>query len=244
MIRQTLAPYEVKSFAHDNLKGKYRTRYNTGNFLKFLSDPNQNLRKYDYEIIKDDTNTIIIVRNLIEQCPIVIKRYNKKNTWHALRRAIRRSRAENCWIYAIVLENLGVAVAPPVAFIQEYLVAGLKGQSWYLSEFVDGLSCLDQLQASSDANMGVGAMEQIIDTLQLLWNHHITHGDTKGNNILLGNDRVTLLDLDSVKMNKVKFVAKHRIRKDKERFLRNWKDPALYELAQQRLGNAGSDKLY
>ena len=42
----------------------------------------------------------------------------------------------------MALENLGVAVAPPVAFIQEYLGTGLKGRSWYLSEFVDGPSCL------------------------------------------------------------------------------------------------------
>ena len=140
----------------------------------------------------------------------------------------------------MTLDNLGVAVAPPVAFIQEYLGAGLKGRSWYLSEFVDGPSCLDHLPAIHDKATHEQVMEQIIDTLKLLWKQRITHGDLKGSNILLAQNRIVVLDLDSVKKNKVKFVANHRIRRDVARFRRNWQNyPALAELARKKLGNAG-----
>ena len=243
MIRAAHTSYEVESFMGEKLRGQFRTCYCSGKkLLGFLENPDQDLKKYGgtLPIKSDQTTTVSIVPNLVEDCPIVIKRYNTKNAWHALRRTVRRSRAENCWMHAIALENLGVAVAPPVAFIQEYLGTGLKGRSWYLSEFVDGPSCLDHLPTIDDKTAQERAMEQIIDTLKLLWKHRITHGDLKGSNILLAQDQVVVLDLDSVKKNKVKFVANHRIRRDVARFRRNWQDyPALAELARKKLSGAG-----
>lgn len=243
MIQTAHASYEVESFVHEKLRGQFRTDYCSEKKLRgFLEDPEQDLKKYGGgPPIKDDkTTTVSIVPNLIKDCPIVIKRYNTKNPWHALRRTVRRSRAKNCWVQAMALENLGVAVAPPVAFIQEFLGAGLKGRSWYLSEFVDGPSCLDHLPTIDDKTVHEQVMEQIIDTLKLLWKQRITHGDLKGSNILLAQDRIVVLDLDSVKTNRVKFVANHRIRKDMMRFSRNWQDyPALAELARDKLSNAG-----
>ena len=242
MIRAAHTSDEVESFALENFRIQCRTCYQSPRLRDFLEDPDQDLKKYggDPPIKDDKTTTVKVVPNLVEDCPIVIKRYNTKSAWHAVRRTVGRSRAENCWMRAMALENLGVAIAPPVAFIQEYLGAGLKGRSWYLSEFVDGRSCLYHLPTIDDETAHEQVMEQIIDTLQLLWKHRITHGDLKGSNILLAQDRVVVLDLDSVKKNKVKFVANRRIRKDVARFRRNWQDyPALAELARKKLGGAG-----
>jgi len=178
---------KVESFAHEKLKGQYRTRYQSPTLRDFLEDPDQDLKKFGGSRIKGDettTTTVDLVADLVEECPIYIKRYNKKNAWHALRRTVSKSRAENCWMHAITLENLGIAVAPPVAFIQEYLGTGLKGGSWYLSEFVAGPSCLNHLPTIDDEAVQVQRLEQIIDALKKLWGRHITHGDLKGSNIL------------------------------------------------------------
>ena len=102
-------------------------------------------------------------------------------------------------MHAITLENLGIAVAPPVAFIQEYLGTGLKGGSWYLSEFVVGPSCLAYLPTIDDETVQVQRLEHIIDTLKKIWTRHITHGDLKGDNILLPQDQAVLIDLDAMK---------------------------------------------
>ena len=240
MIRTAHTSYEVESFVHEKLRGQFRSRYHSVKFRELLANPEQYLIENECVVLKPAGRTTAVFRTLIEKRWIVIKRYNTKNSWHALRRTVRRSRAENCWMHAMVLENLGIVVAPPVAFIQEYLGAGLKGRSWYLSEFVDGPSCLFYLPTIDDETAHEQAMEQIIDTLQLLWKHRITHGDLKGSNILLAQDRVVVLDLDSMKKSKVKFVANRRIRKDVARFRRNWQNyPALAELARKKLGGAG-----
>ena len=236
---------KVESFAHEKLKGQYRTRYQSPKLRDFLENPDQDLKKFGGgSPIKDDqTTTVTLVANLVEECPIYIKRYNKKNAWHALRRSVRKSRAENCWMHAITLENLGIAVAPPVAFIQEYLGTGLKGRSWYLSESVDGENCLNHLPTINDETVQAQILEQIIDTLKKIWDHHITHGDLKGDNILLLQDQVVLLDLDAMKQHEDEEAARRHVDKDKERFLLNWeKDkhhPGLYELTRRKLSEAG-----
>ena len=235
---------KVESFAYEKLKGQYRTRYQSPKLRDFLEHPDQDLKKFGSSRIKgDETTTVDLVSDLVEECPIYIKRYNTKNAWHALRRTVRRSRAENCWMHAITLENLGIAIAPPVAFIQEYLGTGLKGGSWYLSELVVGPSCLDHLPTIDDETVQAQRLEQIIDTLKKIWSRHITHGDLKGDNILLLQDQVVLLDLDAMKQHEDEEAARRHIGKDVERFLLNWKKdrphPALYELTRRKLSEAG-----
>ena len=237
---------KVESFAHEKLKGQYRTRYQSPTLRDFLEDPDQDLKKFGGSRIKGDettTTTVDLVSDLVEECPIYIKRYNTKNAWHALRRTVRRSRAENCWMHAITLENLGIAVAPPVAFIQEYLGTGLKGRSWYLSKSVDGKNCLERLLTIDDETVQAQILEQIIDTLKKIWARHITHGDLKGDNILLPQDQAVLLDLDAMKQHEDEEAARRHIDKDKERFLLNWEEdkhhPGLYELTRRKLSETG-----
>lgn len=243
MIRTRHKSYDAEPFTHGKLKGQYRTYYRSESKLRdFLENPYQDSRKLDYDRqLKDDQTTTVVVRNLIEKCPVVIKQYNTKNSWHAFRRTIRQSRAENCWISAEKLQNLGITIAPPVAFIQEYLGAGLKGRSWYLSEFVDSLSRLDHLPTINNETKRQCVMQKIVEMMAILRDHHISHGDMKATNLLLTReDRVVLLDLDAVKEHSTVKRACAGTNKDVVRFLKNWRDqPALLELAREKLEQAG-----
>ncbi len=239
---------DVDYFSTGNFDICYRASYKSEKLIEFLDNPNCILDNpnYHYFDLKParikDTTTVIAIRDPSPiGTPIVIKRYNKKNTWHAFRRTVQTSRAENCWYYAHKLEKLGFSVAPPIAFIQEYLGAGLKGQSWYLTEFVEGLWCLDYLPRIDNHSSCKEVMGQIVNTLKTLWTHQITHGDLKGSNILISGDDIVLLDLDAMKQHRNPVVSRARIDKDVERFLRNWKDryPVLYQMAKEQLCATG-----
>ena len=240
MILNTNSTREFRLLKLKNLVAKYRTCYATPKLLKFLAAPDYYFIESEWEKLKSDrTTTVRVNRNLVDRGSIVAKRYNRKNTWHALRRTIRRSRGENCWIQAINLEKLEIGIAPPVAFIQEYVWPGVKGDSWYLYEFVDGSSCIEKLQYI-DRSASEKVMEEIVATLSALWKQHISHGDTKGTNFLLIQDRVVVIDLDAMTQHRNYGSARRLIDKDVARFLRNWQDnPYLFELARTKLRLSG-----
>ena len=107
---------------------------------------------------------------------------------------------------------------------------------------MDGENCLNHLPTINDETVQAQILEQIIDTLKKIWDHHITHGDLKGDNILLLQDQVVLLDLDAMKQHEDEEAARRHVDKDKERFLLNWekdKHPGLYELTRRKLSEAG-----
>ena len=238
MTRLTDSPNEVETLKRKNLRATYRTCYKSASFLKFLTAPDCYFIENSWEQLKGDqysSTTVCVNRKLIKNRPVVAKRYNKKNAWHALRRTVRRSRAENCWNHAIDLEALGINIPSPVAFIQEYASFGLKSCSWYLYEFVDGPSCVKELKNNGITNDDE-VMEKVVATLGSLWKQNISHGDTKGTNFLLAHDRVVIIDLDSIKQHTNEGTARRFIRKDLLRFLRNWEDnPHLLEIAQTKL---------
>tara|TARA_Y100001960_G_scaffold332324_1_gene432427 strand:+ start:8859 stop:9590 length:732 start_codon:yes stop_codon:yes gene_type:complete len=231
----------VKSLKLKNLGAEYHSHYAGPNLLKFLAAPDYYFFNDKCEHIKNDqTTTVVVDRELMEHCPIVIKRYNTKNTWHAIRRTIRQSRAENCWIYAKKLEEMGVKVAPPIAFIQEYIKAGLKGRSWYLTEYVDAPSFATILSCEKKVTDEEKVIEQIIETLSFLWKHDISHGDTKNSNFLLFEDEIFVIDLDGMKQHKSAQDSAPSIRKDIARFLRNYRDkPELFNIASKKIRRAG-----
>ena len=203
-----------------------------------LKNPDLALSDPECQIIKSD-NTTTVGLIFQDSYKIVIKRYNTKNTWHRLRRTIRRSRAENCWHFTRTLRSLDISVAPAVAWIQEIQV-GLKGRSWFVSEFVDGISCLDHLKRDVPHAKIEKTLGEIVGILCKLRDKHISHGDLKATNILLSDHGPVLIDLDAMRQHKTETTYRLAARKDINRFLRNWQDnPVLLATAQQLLSAQG-----
>ena len=203
-----------------------------------LKNPDLALSDPECQIIKiDNTTTVGLICR--DGYKIAIKRYNTKNTWHRLRRTFRNSRAENCWHFTRTLWSLNISVEPAVAWIQE-IQMGLKGRSWFVSEFVEGIGCIDHFKGDVSPTEAQKTLSEIVEILCKLRHERISHGDLKASNILLSSRGSVLIDLDAMRQHKTESTYQQAARKDINRFLRNWQDnPVLLATARQLLSAQG-----
>jgi len=178
----------------------------------------------------DETTSVAVAGDTRRQW--VIKRYNTKNRWHAVRRVLRTSRALNCWRAAGWLTRAGVATARPVAVIEERRWRRLRGRSYFVCEYVTG-ETLNVVLARGADNAVAG---QAIEIVRRLRRAGIVHGDLKATNFLVSGGCVYLLDLDATRRAAGRRLE-HGLRRDLERFLRNWgAQPELKRRFEAALG--------
>lgn len=183
----------------------------------------------------DATTTVALVPG--DECGWVIKRYNTKNLWHALRRQLRTSRALNCWWAAAWLRDASIDTPRPVAVLEERYWRVLRGRSYLVCKFIDG-ETLDKVLGRQALEGPVGHDELIAQAagiIRRLREHGIVHGDLKATNFVVQGGRVFLLDLDAARRASGRRLAAG-LDKDLRRFLRNWDDqPTLAQAFRQRL---------
>jgi len=79
-------------------------------------------------------------------------------------------------------------------------------------------------------------MGRIVDTLKILREHRITHGDLKASNILLRWERPVLIDLDATYQHRTVKSYHNALNNDVRRFLQNWQNsPQLLDIARRLL---------
>lgn len=179
----------------------------------------------------DGTTTVIVVGDGSRRW--VVKRYNTKNRWHALRRMFRPSRAVNCWNAAAHLLAAGIDTPRPVAAMEERWRGVLRGRSYFIHEFIEGDTLAQRLREGSDGPAGL--VEQAAGIVLRLRETGIVHGDLKATNFLVSNDDIYLVDLDATRPARGRQLETG-LQKDLERFLRNWSDqPGLLEAFEKRL---------
>jgi RIO-like serine/threonine protein kinase len=211
-------------FTH--LTSNYDARYASDTLERVLRNPDATLTAINK--IKDHGPTTVWEITIdLHRC--IIKRYNRKTPAHGIRRFFQRSRAKNCWLQAQALANIGVAVAPPIAWVQKKTL-GLKCDSWLISERVDGDDCHTTFENRKQE--GSLLMANIVNTLVKLWRAGYSHGDLKATNILIANGNPVLIDLDATQHHRSRFFARRRITRDLRRFLKNWQtEPLIHQQA-------------
>lgn len=183
----------------------------------------------------DQTTTVTVVGDSCNRW--IIKRYNTKNPWHAVRRLFSTNRASNCWRAAAWLGAAGIDTARPVAAMEERYLKFLRGRSYFICEFIDG-ETLDGLISRQDED-SKRYIERACAIVQELGKHGIVHGDLKSTNFIVNGDRIALVDLDAMRRASGPPLAAG-VEKDRRRFLRNWVDlPRLMEQFEQRLPPGG-----
>lgn len=179
----------------------------------------------------DQTTTVSVVKDAGDKW--VVKRYNTKSRWHAVRRLFRTSRALNCWRAAAWLETAGIDTARPVAAMEERRWKFLRGRSYFVCEFIDG-ETLDRVLSKGGADND-RFMELACGIVHRLKDNGIIHGDLKSTNFIVSGDRIALVDLDATRRASRQLLAAG-LEKDRLRFLRNWIDhPELMRQFEQRL---------
>ena len=186
--------------------------------------------------LKEDTTTSVWCTEFDGRM-IVVKRYNTKNPWHAVRRAFRVSRADNCWQMSHAFNRAGIRTPANVAVIQEWF-GPFKGRSWYLCEYVSSDTLIDHL---SDGNSAPGDLNPIVSDIRAVFsnlkNALLSHGDFKASNILLSPSGLWLIDLDAARKHRNSKSFDRAYQKDRNRFLKNWAgNTQLHQLFKNSLG--------
>lgn len=206
--------------------GVYDRRLTSPALTALLQNPENFFNQPDITLLKAGRSATVI-RLTLDGKDYVVKRYNLKSSVHWLRRSIRPSRAAKSWRLAHKLKLFGLATANPVAFL-ETRFAGLRGKSYFISEYVKGE---DIHHYFSSHLMSQDKVEALISrTIQLLRGVRkldMSHGDLKASNIIIDqHHKPVLIDLDGA----VEHTSKVSLRKawvhEMKRFLRNFDDIA------------------
>jgi len=151
---------------------------------------------------------------------LVIKRYNIKNWRHLLSRCWRPSRGWRTWQNAHRLKVLGIQTPQPIAVIEKRW-GWLRLQAYYISAYTpatDALTLYSHPQAKISSPQ-LAAFRQLFNAFIYA---RISHGDFKANNILVENNAVSVIDLDSMRFHHCRYSFVKHFSKDLARFQRNW----------------------
>ena len=180
------------------------------------------------DVYKNDLTTTVVKVSL-DEADFVLKRYNPRSFGHKIKRALRRSRASRCWSMSYAFARAGLRVPTPV-FMYELRFGILRKSAYFANEFLDGEELLtifpmmskhDQMSVVSDLKVAMDCMRE----------SKISHGDMKASNLLWVQGELFFIDLDAAKQHRTKFGWQLANKRDKKRFLKNWRDqPELLEL--------------
>jgi len=166
-------------------------------------------------------NTCTVGKVLMAERNVVIKRYNIKNIWHALKLSISQSRAAKSWANAHRLQLLNVATAKPLALIEERFGC-LKRRAYFLAEFIDAPDIAEFFGLSMDTEV---KQKVAYETALLFYKLNllkISHGDCKASNIKIVDGKPVLIDLDSMQAHTYSWWFETKHIKDLKRFMQNW----------------------
>lgn len=219
------------------MSGAYDRRYASAELVKHLQQPELFFQHQSAQMLKAGRSSTVIKVNF-DQYVFVVKRYNIKNVWHGLRRALRRTRANSAWRLAQKLNLFHVATAQPVAFIEKKFL-GFKSTSYYITEYVNGLSGSEYFFRNCNDRQLSCMVNRMMQLLKQLFKLEITHGDLKITNILIDeHERPILIDFDGAQEHASMSSLHKAWRKELKRFLLNFDDtPAIKDkfLAEMKI---------
>ena len=212
----------------------YDADYDSPQLRSLFEDPDSYLEQHAKKIIKhDQTTTVAVVE--CDQKLLVLKRYNTKSAWHFFKRSVRMTRASICWNFAHRLLQCGLLTPAPIGY-RENRVSELRGRSYYVSAFSDGVTLQDYLSGPFDQKKLELATKVIKHFFKIMSAQGFAHGDMKASNFLIKDKQLEVLDLDSMRAYQVNQFHQHKLFRDKRRFLRNWlTKPDIYEYFLHKL---------
>lgn len=197
---------------------------------KMLENPDA----FFYEkILKEDktfTTTVALIH--IDGKPLVIKRYNIKGFFHALKRAIQPSRAARCWYHAHLLRSLDINTPRPIAMIEKRF-GPLRRQAYFITEYIDGIDG-DTIfrDPTQDSIKTQTYADNIIKSIKQLHENLISHGDLKATNFIYQGVEPYFIDLDATRQHASYSKGKRKFARDRRLFLLNWQNLSVLKYFQ------------
>lgn len=171
------------------------------------------------DAFKHDRTTTVSKIELADQT-MVLKRYNPRNQWHKIKRALRRSRARRCWQMSYAFSEAGLNVAAPIMMLEDRF-GPFRLDAYFLNEYLDGQELLTLMPTLDEAQL-LKVAEAIEDAFEKMKAARLTHGDLKASNLMWVKNQLYFIDLDAAQQhsNPVTWMKGHN--KDRKRFLKNW----------------------
>ncbi len=199
------------------------TEYDTPRFRGELEQISMDKGRKE-AIIKEDVATSIWRWNHPPRA-LLVKRYNTRGIWHAIRRSFRKSRADNCRNMVRLFARAGIYTAPNVAVIQEWF-GPFKLRSWFISEYIEGELMVHYFADLADEAHSGAELDKLktntVNLFRSLRAWQLSHGDLKASNIILSEGRLYVIDLDAARAHKNKTSFSRAHQKDQARFMKNW----------------------
>jgi hypothetical protein len=167
--------------------------------------------------------------------PLVIKRYNIKNTAHWLKRFWRPSRAWHSWREGNRLAFLGIAT--PAAGGAGKALFGLRSRAYLVTEYLPGPDIIERFAPYVEQRRRAGkrAAGPGPAVCRADWRAHQPRR-LQGPQPVLAQGRWALIDLDAMCQHTSTASFAPAYAKDRARFMRNWpQDSGLYRVIDQRL---------
>jgi len=189
--------------------------------LKTLLENIDNFIAQNTTLLKnDETSTVALCE--IDQQKMVIKRANTKGIVHFIRRLFQISRAQKNWDFARRLQDANILTFEPIAIVEERF-GWFRGRSYFICSYLAGTDALHYFahDACPQPNWPLVA-QRIVLLLKALAKQKLYHQDLNLSNIILINDKPHLIDLDSMRANRLGWSVEAIMRKLRRRFMENW----------------------
>jgi len=211
----------------------YDRKYNTEAMARFLAYPDTLIA--GGQLLKDgNTSTVALVQ--VDGKPMVVKRYNIKNTWHAFRRCPRPSRAWHSWRNAHRLSLLGISTPKPIALLEKRW-GPFRSKAYFITEYINGIDVYHLFHSSRIKTVDCESLvKQFGELLQKLANEYISHGDFKATNFIFSDGELIVIDLDAMRKHRWAIQFHRKFRKDCNRLMKNWKGlPKIYKMFRDQM---------
>ncbi len=183
-----------------------------------ISDPDSH---FGAQPLLKDGGSSTVVKVLVEDGPVVIKRYNIKGLMHWLKRFWRPSRAWHSWQAAHQLAFLGIATPAPLAMIERRF-GPLRREAWLITEYCAGDNLFSVLGEAGQVKPDEVTGQALLKVFKQLVAARISHGDFKATNLLWWDGQVVLIDLDAMQQHQSLKKWQQAWARDRARFIRNW----------------------
>jgi tRNA A-37 threonylcarbamoyl transferase component Bud32 len=149
-----------------------------------------------------------------------------------LKRCYRPSRAAISWRNGNLLELMGVATPKTLGFIEKRF-GYFRMRAYLVCEYTKGQELQYVYERREPTEY---ELEQLNTIFTLLQNYQISHGDLKASNLLLDQEGlISLIDLDAMREHHNSMKLLKAAKKDKKRFMQNWKRLAVRKVFEELL---------